>query len=386
MTRVIFISRINLSSGRTNVYNFTKTCEAVNSTDRFQAKLITTDQQKNTGDFFKRMGVTRSFEIKSLGITNTDYKHVGKKWYELYTILIANFHIFLFFITYRKEFDVIYFRDGTLSPATFLARLFLRKKVFFETHSVLNNKYGQLFNLLSVRIANGVVAISSGLLKHYSRLNSKIMLSFCSASEQSWAGNSHDREQLKLQHDKFIIGYAGVVGPNPNGDVYEIDDIIRSLVLLPKNVIFVIVGEMNGNAMWLRSLAKEEGVMDRVVIVPWKERKEIPKYLEAFDVILIPKRKKDLVGDSPAKMFSALATGRPIVAGRAECIEEVLTNGSDAIVVERNDPSGWADSILKLYKDPKLVEKISGRALITNSQYTWTTRGKKISDFIFKII
>src|SRR3989344_5038950 len=66
----------------------------------------------------------------------------------------------------------------------------------------------------------------------------------------------------------------------------------------------------------------------------------IPKYCQYFGIILIPKRKKDLVGDSPAKMFPALASRRPIIGGRAECIEEVLTDGVDAVIVEQNNPEG----------------------------------------------
>ena len=388
MLGIFFISRINLSSGRTNVYNAVKTCEALNSQNGFEAKFITTDQPKDVDKFFQRQGIRKTFELICLGLTNTSSKYIGYKWHELWWIILTNSYFVWYFWKKRREFDVLYFRDGTLSPSAVLAKFFLGKKIFFESHSVLQNKYAQFFNWISVRFTDGVIAISSGLKDHYQKINRNIILSLCSAAEDSWFNYSRDkysfREELKLPTDKFLIGYTGVVGPNPNGDVYEVDDILRSLKNLPENVVLVIVGEINGNAEWLRIIAKEEKVSNRIIIYPWQERSIIPRFLQAFDAVLIPRRKKDLIGDSPAKMFPALASHRPIIAGRAECIEEVLTDGMDAATVKTNSPEGWKEAILKVYESTDFSRKISDRAIETSYQYTWEKRGGQISAFIAK--
>lgn len=241
-------------------------------------------------------------------------------------------------------------------------------------------------NRLAIRLATGVIAISGGLKQFYQEMNNNILVSLCSAAEDSWFDYQQDkqtfRRQLGLPAEAFLIGYTGVVGANPNNDYYEVDDIVRSLQFLPPVIKFVIVGEINGNAGWLRRIADEMGVTARVIFVPWQERSEIPKYLQAFDLNLIPKRKKDLIGDSPAKMFPALAARRPIVAGRAECITEVLTNGVDSLIVEQNNPAGWAKAILKIYNDRELGGKIVLGAERTKNKYTWVSRGLLIGEFI----
>ncbi|KKR27208.1 MAG: Glycosyl transferase, group 1 family protein [candidate division CPR2 bacterium GW2011_GWD2_39_7] len=81
-------------------------------------------------------------------------------------------------------------------------------------------------------------------------------------------------------------------------------------------------------------------------------------------------------------MFPALASRRPIIGGRAECIEEVLTDGVDAVIVEQNNPEGWAKAILKIYENNDFAKKLSGQAWLTKNKYTWEKRGIAISRFI----
>lgn len=377
-------------SGRTNVYNLAKTCEALNSQEDVNVELITTDQNNDVGVFFQKMAIHQPFKVICLGVTNTLSSNGGKKWYELFRFLYANFRLVTFLSIRSGKFDAVYCRDDSLFPTMFWAKSILRKKIFFETHAVLEKKRRQIMNAATVRLANGVIAISSGLKEYYSSSNKNILLSLCSAAEDSWFDHAVDkkvfRKELNLPEDAFLVGYTGVVGANPNNDYYEVDDIVKSLVSMPKEVKCVIVGELNGNANWLRDIAKENGVEDRVIIALWQERSKIPKYLQAFDVNLIPKRKKDLIGDSPAKMFPALASRRPIIAGHAESIEEVLTGGKDAIIVETNSPDGWAKAILKIYNNPELAQKISNQATITKGSYTWEKRGIAIAEFVRKII
>lgn len=390
MLNVIFIARINLRSGRTNVYNLTKTCEAINHEPGFRAQLVTTDREQNLADFYQRMGVHQPFPITCLGVTDTASPYAGWWWYEPLMFLRANFSLSWFLFKQRKSFSVLYFRDESLFLTAFFSRLFLRKAVFFEIHSVYERPFRQLKNKFSAYFSSGVVAISLGLKSYYQRINPATVVSLCSAADDIWfdsrAKKATLRQKLGLPQNSFLLGYTGVVGINPNNDYYEIDDVVRSLSLLPREIVVVVVGEMNGNAEWLRNIACENKAEDRLVIVPWQERSVIPQYLQAFDVNLIPKRKKNLVGDSPAKMFPALAADRPIVAGRAECIEEVLTNEKDALIVRENNPSGWAEAVLKIYNNSELAKKIAGQALITKNQYTWERRGQTIGSFIRAVI
>lgn len=386
MIRIVCISRINLLSGRTNVYNLTKTCEALHTTQDFIVTLVTTDQDRGVDAFFKKNGVKHFFDVVPLGVTDTASKFGGKRWYEALMFFYTNIQLSWFILKNKKKFDVVYFRDDSLFLTAFFSKFILQKKVFFEVHSVLEGWYRQFRNRMSAKIADGIIAISGGLKSFYKKINNNILLSLCSAAEDLWFDKNKDknsfRQELSLSTNLFLVGYTGVVGANPNNDYYEIDDVVKSLALLPENIAFVVVGEIHNNAQWLRDIANEHKVLNRLSIVPWQERSAIPKYLQAFDVVLIPKRKKDLVGDSPAKMFPALSSGRPIIAGQAECIEEVLTHEHDSFIVRENNPQGWAHAISCIYNNKEFSEKISNQAFYTSAQYTWEKRGASIGSFI----
>ncbi len=390
MIRIAFVSRINLNSGRTNVYNFTKTCEAVGLVAGFETIFVTTDQKRDTAAFFKRLAVHNEFPIEFLSATDTGSPNGGQLWHEIKSFVAANFYLAGYLFKNRNSIDVVYFRDESLFPAAFFARGFLNKKVFFEIHSVYERKFRQFKNVFSAWVSSGIIAISTGVKKHYEKINKNVIVSLCSAAEDSWFDHVKNKKEfrmeLQLPLDSYLVGYAGVVGINPNNDFYEVDDVVRSLTKLPENVHFVIVGEMNKNADWLRDIAEENRVESRIIIAPWQERAMIPKFLESFDAIIIPKRKKDLVGDSPAKMFPALASSRPIIAGRAESIEEVLTHGTDSVIVKTNTPEGWAEAIQIVMADKNLVQRIVVGAQETKKNYTWEKRGENIARFIDQTI
>ena len=85
-------------------------------------------------------------------------------------------------------------------------------------------------------------------------------------------------------------------------------------------------------------------------------------------------------------MFPALASQRPIIGGRAECIEEVLTDSVDSVIIKQNNPEGWAKAILKIYNNKELATKLTDGAWLTKDKYTWEKRGITIAGFIKKTI
>jgi glycosyltransferase involved in cell wall biosynthesis len=71
---------------------------------------------------------------------------------------------------------------------------------------------------------------------------------------------------------------------------------------------------------------------------------EVPGFLEAADVVAIPQRDtSDTRGQVPAKLFDAMALGRPIVSTRVSMIPEIL-EGCGTLVAP-GDVAGLASAI-----------------------------------------
>lgn len=380
--RICYISRIYFSSTRTHVYNIARTCEALNNRGGISVRLVSTDAAPDVDVFFNTHGVVRPFPITGLGATSTPV--LGRLQFFV-ALFRANSALVWFLVKNRASYDVVYARDEGLLPAAFAARL-LGKPFFFESHSVLIGRHRQFLNTSMVRLSRGLVAISKQLQNYYAPLQKNSIVSYCGSEETFWVDTTQTqhqiRERLKLPGDKFLVGYAGVLGANPNGDVYELDDVIRALAMLPKDVFFIAVGEQEHNADWLRRIAVEAGVADRIIIIPWQKRSITPQYLQSFDVVVIPKRKKDMESDSPLKMFSAMSVGRPIVGGKTLAITEVLTHGQNALIVSVNTPEGWAEALEQLHSDGALAKRIAQQACEDAKKYTWERRGVDIGEFI----
>lgn len=68
-------------------------------------------------------------------------------------------------------------------------------------------------------------------------------------------------------------------------------------------------------------------VRDRVVVLPKISFDKLPEYLSAADIVVIPQRRtSDSVGQMPAKLYDAMAMGKPIIATRVSDIAEVLAD------------------------------------------------------------
>lgn len=96
--------------------------------------------------------------------------------------------------------------------------------------------------------------------------------------------------------------------------------------------------------------------------VPWVEYESLAGELQRAGCAL------GVFGDSPKtarvipnKAFQALACGRPLVTADTPAARELLTDGSDALLVPAGDPAALAAAVRSLAGDPKLAEGL-GRA------------------------
>ena len=96
-------------------------------------------------------------------------------------------------------------------------------------------------------------------------------------------------------------------------------------------------------------------------LLPWVPFEEIPTLLAAADVVAVPQRAtSDTVGQVPAKIFDAMALGRPVVSTRVSMIPEILEGCG--LLVEPGDVPGLAAAIARLLDSPGEAEALGARA------------------------
>ncbi|MFQ6049514.1 MAG: glycosyltransferase, partial [Candidatus Paceibacterales bacterium] len=122
----------------------------------------------------------------------------------------------------------------------------------------------------------------------------------------------------------------------------------------------------------------------KVNIIGYRPHSEIPHWLKAADILVLPNTAKDQISKyytSPVKMFEYMASERPIVASDLPSIRDIL-NEENAFFFEPDNPKDLALAIEKLLKDKALAESIATKAHQDVQYYTWSNRAKEVLDLI----
>jgi colanic acid biosynthesis glycosyl transferase WcaI len=155
------------------------------------------------------------------------------------------------------------------------------------------------------------------------------------------------REKLGL-YNKFIVIYAGILGLQ-----YDFDNLIKTadILKISEDIHFVIIGD-GPKKTEIQNLL-ENAKLPNVTLLPEKPLEDIPDYLSASDVALIPFRKLDIFKATiPLKLFDAWACSRPVIlCNEGESIE-LVNSAKGGITIPPEDPEKMAEAILRLKQSP----------------------------------
>jgi glycosyltransferase involved in cell wall biosynthesis len=135
-----------------------------------------------------------------------------------------------------------------------------------------------------------------------------------------------------------------------------IDDLVEAVAGLPAGVRLILVGVRAGSGHARRWAGRPEVTL--VDLVPFDE---VPRYLIAADVVAVPQRDTpDTRGQLPAKLFDAMALGRPIVSTRVSMIPEILDGCG--VVVPPGDVPALREGLRGLLADRDRATVLGQRA------------------------
>ena len=131
--------------------------------------------------------------------------------------------------------------------------------------------------------------------------------------------------------------------------------LIEALALIkdthPKAMV-LIIGEGSHQAA-LERLAADTGVAERVRFLA--VRRDIPDMLAAMDIFAMP----SLWEGMSNALIEAMAAAKPIVASAIPPFVEVLTDGTDALLVPPEDSVALGSAMARLLDEPVLARSIS---------------------------
>ena len=172
--------------------------------------------------------------------------------------------------------------------------------------------------------------------------------------------------------DKIVVGFVGFCR-----DWHGLDKIVQ-LLAKPgnENLFFLLVGDGPAVA-GIQKIAKDSGIEDRLYVTGLVKREDMPAWLGPIDIALQP---AVVAYASPLKMLEYMATGKAIVAPRQANIEELLSDGVNALLFDPNDQQTFVDACDQFIHDEVLRKKLAAAAkdTIYTRDLTWDGNAKVI--------
>ena len=128
------------------------------------------------------------------------------------------------------------------------------------------------------------------------------------------AFNPDDREAIRakygIQDDEIVLFFMGWL--------YEFSGLKEVAMALAENgdlrIKLLILGKGD---LWdtLQEIRREHGLEERIIMEPWVPYQEVPKYIMAADICILPAHKNDIMMNIvPIKVYEYMAAGKPVIA------------------------------------------------------------------------
>jgi len=366
MKKIIYIANARIPTEKAHGLAIMKMCEAFARAGVDVKLLIPRRLNTIKDDPFEYYGVKKSFKIKKLPAIDLMF-------------LLGRFGFFLEACTYAisatmycllSSADAFYGRDEI---SLGLISLF-KKNVVWEAHTA---KKSWLVNGLLKR-CKFLVVISGGLKEYYTSLGvseNKILVapSGVDIEKFSIAVSKEDaRNATGLPHNKKIVLYTGHLYSWKGVDV-----LAEATSKLSPDVLTVFVG---GTEKDLADFNEKHGRIPNIMIVGQKPHKDIPLFLKAADVLVIPNSAQEKISrlyTSPMKLFEYMASGRSIVVSDLPSIREILDD-SMAYFFKPDDNESLKEAINNTLVSEKNANKFTDKV----KEYSWDKRATKIVELL----
>lgn len=279
-------------------------------------------------------------------------------------------------VVWRERIDVIHAHNYEGALVGFCGRLLTGRPLVYGAVNTMIDELGsygfirprwladglaRTLDWLVPRLPGAIIALSSeleGFLRARGIRPERIHVIPLGVDTRAFDGadGAAIRRRLGLE-DRPIVLYTGILDR-----LQRVDYLLRAMSEVVKSVpeaalVLVVNIPDEANAEACRSLAEELGIADRTSIVVAGSFSEVPAYLAAADVTVVP---RPHCPGFPVKLLNSLAAGRPVVLFEGSA--KGLRNGEAAVVVADHDWRALGAGIVAVLRDPALADRLSRNA------------------------
>ena len=181
-------------------------------------------------------------------------------------------------------------------------------------------------------------------------------------------------------NNKTIVGFVGSI--EKRHKIQHLLDAFRASVDKTKNLCLLIVGDGSKRKEYEDYVTKNN-LSDHVIFTGSVNFSDIPQYLAAMDIAVIPSTEKHC---SPIKLFEYMAMGKAVVAPKINTITEIATHKKDAYIFEEGRVDSLSNVLLYLHKNIGMRKQLGLNARQTIiKNHTWEKNAERTIELFSKI-
>lgn len=231
--------------------------------------------------------------------------------------------------------------------------------------------YGKYYLKKDIKHADYVTLTDESLRNTYKIPDAKSKIVPNGVDTMNFKNDPNAKEELGL--DGFIVGYVGVL----RGWV-DLKPVFEALKNLNNEIKLLIVGSeglFNENKI----LAKECDVADRVIFTGMVPYSEVPKYISAMDIGIIPFRSGEVSFNAlPLKLFEYFACEKPVISSE---LGPIKSNFHDNVLFASNTKD-YINKIQMLYENKDLRNKLGQQGRKISENYDWKNITLKLEQIL----
>ncbi len=288
--------------------------------------------------------------------------------------------------------DLIHCHDFDTLPAGLFWGRFHHLPVIYDAHEYyadlvkprLHGIFGFVLyqfirnaELLSARLASGVITVDEKLGAVYRRLNQKVLI----VGHYPALKNFQEAAQVFTRNELKLI-YIGRVSTDRGLQIYL--QILRLLRQAGVPARLLLAGAFTPSSEEDSFKRSAQGIEKYVDWMGWVDYDRIPDILKSVDVgLVILKPEPRYVAALPVKLFEYMAAGLPVVASDFPEIAKIVQGTScGALVDPEKNPDLIAEIIMEWWKNPEIPRALGNNGFQAASQkFHWENISDQIDGF-----
>lgn len=228
----------------------------------------------------------------------------------------------------------------------------------------------------TIRQAKRVCAISDVFRKEYSIPPDKFQVISNGVDTSIFKKvPSTVRQDLGIDRD-FVLGYVGVLR-----EWVDFMPVYKALKNLEETKMMIVgqEGLYNEN----KQIVKEMGIEDRVIFTGNIPYVDVPKYIAAMDVCLIPFRNNAISHNAvPLKLFEYMACEKPVISSSLGGVRDSV--GNRVLYCDISDD--YHSIIERLKKETIVMNPVEDNRKYVENHYEWRSIGMSVNQLLKGVV